>query len=283
MRAVIENETPGTYKTGNPGEQTLISGIEAAIERGKKLYTSGGRTVTQIHPNVVVKSGRELDLNEVTIMEHIHRVSKDFPLPQPLGSVTFNGMTFIFMTFIEGTSLQELWPSLSAHLKNSVCDQLNTILLKLRSLPLPSTQLGGGAPPRCKDVRRSVRCSPMPITNETEFNDFLLSTTKPRIAQSYKEFIQTKCLYSHHRIVMTHGDFHPRNILAELDDGQILVKGIIDWEAGGAYPEYWEYVKSLNTMSSVEEDDWWRYLPVPGMGEYCNEWAADMLIETLIT
>lgn len=147
---------------------------------------------------------------------------KDFPLPQPLGSVTFNGMTFIFMTFIEGTTLQELWPSLSAHLKTSVCNQLNTILLNLRSLPLPSTQLGGGARPRCKDVRRSVRCSPMSITNEAEFNDFLLSTTKPRIAQCYKEFIQTKCLYSHHRIVITYSDFHPRNILVELNDGQIL-------------------------------------------------------------
>jgi aminoglycoside phosphotransferase (APT) family kinase protein len=261
----------------------MISRIEAAIQRGKKLYASGGRTVTQIHPNVVVKTGQELDLNEVTIMEHIHQVSKGFPLPQPLGSVTSNGTTFIFMTFIKGSSLQELWPSLSADLKMSVCDQLNAILLNLRSLPLSSTQLGGGAPPRCKDVRRSVRFSTDPINNEAEFNDFLLSTTQPRIARSFVEFIRTKCLHSHHRIVMTHGDLHPRNILAELHDGNITIKGIVDWETGGSYPEYWEYVKSLNTMSSVDEDDWWQYLPVLGMGEYHNEWAVDTLLERLIT
>lgn len=74
----------------------------------------------------------------------------------------------------------------------------------------------------------------------------------------------------------------PRNILAEVHDGLITIKGVIDWEAGGSYPEYWEYVKALNTMSSVDEDDWWRFLPVLGMGEYCNDWAMDMLLETLL-
>ena len=82
---------------------------------------------------------------------------------------------------------------------------------------------------------------------------------------------------------MTHGSLHPRNILAELHDGHITIKGIVDWKAGGSYPEYWEYVKSLSTMSSTKEDDWWQFLPVLGMGEYQNEWATDMLLETLIT
>jgi hypothetical protein len=61
------------------------------------------------------------------------------------------------------------------------------------------------------------------------------------------------------------------------------VKGIVDWEAGGLYLEYWEYVKSFNTMSSVDEDDWCHYLPVLGMGEYCSELAADMVLETFVT
>jgi predicted phosphoadenosine phosphosulfate sulfurtransferase len=63
----------------------------------------------------------------------------------------------------------------------------------------------------------------------------------------------------------------------------ITIKGIVDWEAGGSYPEYWEYVKSLNTMSSVEEDDWWHCLPMLGIGDYHNEWAVDMVLERLIT
>ncbi|ORX94402.1 kinase-like domain-containing protein [Clohesyomyces aquaticus] len=278
VKALIEN---GTSRDTSDG-LIVVSQIEAAMEKGKKLHCSGGRTVTQIHPNIVVKAGRDLDLNEVTITEHIHQVSSGFPSPQPLGAVTCNRMAFIFMTFIEGTSLQELWPSLSAENKMAVSDQLNTLLFNLRSLPLPSTQLGGGVPPRCKDVRRTVRYSSGPIDNEDEFNNFLLSPTKPRIAQTYKEFIRTKCLRSNHRVVMTHGDFHPRNILAKIENGNVKVTGIIDWEAGGSYPEYWEYVKSLNTMSSVDEDDWCDWLPARGMGEFPKEWAVDMLLETLI-
>ncbi|KAF2850638.1 hypothetical protein T440DRAFT_468221 [Plenodomus tracheiphilus IPT5] len=64
---------------------------------------------------------------------------------------------------------------------------------------------------------------------------------------------------------MTHGVLHPRNVLAEFHDGHIKVNGIVDWEAGGVYPEYWEYAKSLNTVSSVNGDDWCHYIPVKGI------------------
>jgi hypothetical protein len=43
----------------------------------------------------------------------------------------------------------------------------------------------------------------------------------------------------HDRIVLTHGDLVPRNILVR--NGNVV--GIVDWEMAGFYPEYWEYVK----------------------------------------
>ncbi|KAF1920862.1 hypothetical protein BDU57DRAFT_553137 [Ampelomyces quisqualis] len=226
-------------------QRCQVSKINAIVGRGKTLSASSGRIVTRIHPNIVVKIGQGLDLNEMVIIEHIHWFSESFPSPQPLGSVAYDGTTYHFMTFIEGRSLQDLWPSLSTHLKSDVRDQLSSILLDLRALTLPTEQFGTGIPPRCKDVRRWVRCSVGPIHNEDDFNDFLLSTIKPRIAQTYKDFMRRKI------------DLHPRNVVAEFHDGHIMVK------------EYWEYVKSLNTVSSVDEDDWRHYLPVKGMGEYC--------------
>ncbi|KAF1958343.1 hypothetical protein CC80DRAFT_354141, partial [Byssothecium circinans] len=247
---------------------------------GEIIHTGGGRKLTRIHPNILVKSGRDLDLGEVDMMNHIHRFSKSFPSPRSLGSIICNSTTHFFMTFIEGSTLEALWPSLSTDLKSSARDQLSKILLDLRSLPLLSAQYGGGTPPRCKDVRRSVRRSSEPIDNEQDFNEFLLSTTKPWISQSYKEHVRSKCLGSHHRIVLTHGDFHPRNILAELREDSLVIRGVVDWEAGGSYPEYWEYIKCLNTVSSVDEDDWLRYVPICGMGEYSKEWAVDMLLES---
>lgn len=53
-----------------------------------------------------------------------------------------------------------------------------------------------------------------------------------------------------HVIVMTHGDFSPRNIIVQ---GSKVV-AIVDWEMSGYYPEYWEYVKAL--YRPAWESDW---------------------------
>lgn len=53
-----------------------------------------------------------------------------------------------------------------------------------------------------------------------------------------------------HKIVFTHADLNPRNILVERttshagQEGRQL-SGIVDWETAGFYPEYWDYTKSM--------------------------------------
>ncbi|KAI0424604.1 hypothetical protein F5Y09DRAFT_134498 [Xylaria sp. FL1042] len=53
-----------------------------------------------------------------------------------------------------------------------------------------------------------------------------------------------------HRIVFTHADLNPRNILVDeftQKDGSKVwnVTGIVDWEFSGYYPEYWDCTKAL--------------------------------------
>ncbi|KAI8970767.1 kinase-like domain-containing protein [Trametes punicea] len=53
-----------------------------------------------------------------------------------------------------------------------------------------------------------------------------------------------------HKIVFTHADLNPRNILVDRivqPDGSHgwQVTGIVDWETAGYYPEYWDYTKAL--------------------------------------
>ncbi|KAI0899541.1 hypothetical protein F4806DRAFT_505856 [Annulohypoxylon nitens] len=53
-----------------------------------------------------------------------------------------------------------------------------------------------------------------------------------------------------HKIVFTHADLNPRNILVDQtiqSDGSIgwSVTGIVDWEFAGFYPEYWDCTKSM--------------------------------------
>ena len=56
-------------------------------------------------------------------------------------------------------------------------------------------------------------------------------------------------------VYFTHGDLTLGNIIVSGPPGFQRVKGIIDWEQAGWYPEYGEYCKMLY---GVELDHEWR-------------------------
>ncbi|EKV17643.1 hypothetical protein PDIP_30560 [Penicillium digitatum Pd1] len=57
-----------------------------------------------------------------------------------------------------------------------------------------------------------------------------------------------------HRILFTHGDIRPQNVMVK--DGHVVA--IIDWERSGWYPEYWEFAKALLVWGW--QSDWTDYL-----------------------
>ena len=83
------------------------------------------------------------------------------------------------------------------------------------------------------------------------------------------------CLKDDHRIVLTHGDLQPRNILVYGTE----VIGIIDWELSGWYPEYWEFVKGSTPVKGC--DGWWEHLGQI-VGKFPMEWAVDLHLDRLI-
>jgi len=88
-------------------------------------------------------------------------------------------------------------------------------------------------------------------------------------------------LRSDHRVVLTHGDLHPDNITVNICDEEGVEKvtvGIIDWELGEFYPEYWEHLKAMNLRTVKDDGDWWDFLP-PVIVGYEQEIAIDCLIE----
>lgn len=85
-----------------------------------------------------------------------------------------------------------------------------------------------------------------------------------------------------HRIVFTRGDFHPRNVtVVDGLDGSVALSGIVDREASGFYPEYWEQLKALNTRSIKDASDWWDHLP-PSILGYDHEVVLDRVIESTV-
>ena len=164
------------------------------------------------------------------------------------------------------------------NMKSSTRSQLNIIVKQLRNVSLPTSPiLGSGSLPRCKDGRRHKRVSTTPLATEKDFDDFLMSNPLIRISGFYLRFLNS-LLRDNHRIVMTHGDLRPGNVMVEMIEGEIKLVGLIDWEMGGTYSEYWEYMKALNTVSPLDEMDWAHHLP-EAIGDYPFEWAIDSLID----
>lgn len=230
---------------------------------------------------MVVKIGRSDDVTEVMNLHHIRKASHTIPVPEPLGMLSIARNSYIFTTFVPGVPLDRIWASLACPQKATIRRQLNAIFAELRTLPIPSKDgyLGGRDPPFCHDTRRWIRKSPSPIINETQFNDFLMS--EAHTSPSYVKFVRA-CLRDDHRIVMTHGDLHPRNLLMN-NEQEVIITGVIDWETGGGYPEYWEYVKALHTAFVGDEYDWHLFLPEAGIGKFIDEYARDSIAGRMVS
>ena len=79
-----------------------------------------------------------------------------------------------------------------------------------------------------------------PFPNESAFNDHLVSVAEPYMDETTLPSIRA-LMRDDHRIVFTHGDLAPRNILVQ--GGKVVA--IVDWEESGWYPEHWELVKAM--------------------------------------
>jgi len=97
-------------------------------------------------------------------------------MPELLGAISIRSCNYIFILYIEGDSLANLWPHLLLELKSFVQSQLGGILQYLQKVPLQSKYLGSGDPPLCRDLRQHVRTSARRILTKMEFIAFLISS-----------------------------------------------------------------------------------------------------------
>ncbi|PHH50955.1 hypothetical protein CFIMG_004424RAa [Ceratocystis fimbriata CBS 114723] len=92
-----------------------------------------------------------------------------------------------------------------------------------------------------------------------------------------------------HRAVITHGDLNPRNIMASWEtkptvnelvlEKELRSAVLIDWEMAGWYPEYWEFVKALNTLDARGlPRDWVDFMPTEAIDHYPLEYSAGYLV-----
>ncbi|KAI9813176.1 MAG: hypothetical protein M1826_002539 [Phylliscum demangeonii] len=219
--------------------ESSIRQLNRLLIQSSVIWELGRLAVLRLHPAVVVKVGPGIDVEHLSTVEHIKRHARTMLIPDTLGVLATDRLTYIFMSPMDGEPLDRWWPRLTREDKLDVQSQLNTIFVALRSIPRPLDEdgrptLGGGTPRRCKDMRREVRRAKGPIVNEKDFNAFIVSNDETaatgakgeaattRTTTTWREIISS-FLRSDHDIVMTHGDLHPRNVMVEMvkiDDDQ---------------------------------------------------------------
>lgn len=217
------------------------------------IHRHFGRSVL-LHPgNVAVKSGHGVTLEEAAVMCVAHEAG--LPVPRVHSAETIDGTTHIRMDYIPGTPLQELWPYLTPQDKQHITAQVHDFLAKMRAIPFPE----GGVIGDClgheiRDRRTYFTYNSPVCADEPAFNEYLVSSIHKNTPLPLRDALADRVRSSTgHRIVLSHCDLQPRNIIAN-EQGDLAA--VIDWEDAGWYPEYWEYIKFFYRPTYVSRD--WR-------------------------
>ncbi|UPK96643.1 hypothetical protein LCI18_007578 [Fusarium solani-melongenae] len=274
--AGLSTEVEALLQSGRSLSETLVD----LLENGELLFEGAGGSIMvfKLNENIAVKiTTKVVATTEQRSLLYLREHLPNFPAPRPHGLVSLGNTYLLFTTFIPGRDLEKVWPQLNHSEKQVISDQLESLFLQLRSLSCPvNTPLGGIGGEGCKDLRRGIRINADPIMNENEFQDFIFSGSKTA-SSLYAGMLRNMMPKSLTKVVFTHGDVRPANIMVERVNGDAWeVMCIIDWEASGYYPEYWECIKAMNNLTPRDKSDWYQYLPsVISPNRYATHWLVD--------
>lgn len=207
-----------------------------------------GCRITRHGSDKILKAGRRVRRDEAEALRLAHGLGLPVPKVYEVSEMAQGGGLAIVMQHVDGVTLESLWPGLSLEEKKSWARQLRSVISAIRKAPCTQTTIGGCGGGVARDLRRYTSYQGGPFEAEAGFNDFVLDlfkTTPSGIRAALGQSLQTN-----HRIVFTHADLKPHNIIVA--NGRIA--GLVDWEFSGWYPEWWEYVKFFEAGSDCK--DW---------------------------
>ncbi|KIH91210.1 hypothetical protein SPBR_01904 [Sporothrix brasiliensis 5110] len=234
----------------SPDVETLRQG-NVVEDDATLIHEFHGKLIT-LHPgNIVRKSSRAIGLHEADAL----RVASEAGLPAPRShgtNVTPDGRNQIFMSYIEGQTLSAIWTELSTEEKRSYAKQLQQILKAMRAVPPPADGYIGSCDGKMiREARMYMSYRAPACYGEEQFNHHLIASVHPELPQAIVKALAGRLeKMPKHRVVLTHCDLAPRNIMVK--DGKIT--GLVDWADAGWYPEYWEYVKFFQRRAAMERD-----------------------------
>lgn len=206
---------------GHDDEQ-LSEAVIKLLDASESLYKSvwaASCMVFRVSEGIVAKVTVEKHLTtEYRTLPYLQEHLPHFPAPRLHGVIRIKQYGLLFSSFIPGLDLEKVWPQLDDVQKRSVSAQLDKLLVDLRSsLPFPpNTPLGGLEGMGCKDGRRGIRISSKPILDVSQFFDFIFAGSK-WASPMYIQFLRSLMPAAPAKVVFTHGDIRPANIMVRQD------------------------------------------------------------------
>jgi aminoglycoside phosphotransferase len=274
------------YSKGSPNDpkNALATSLKQLLLDSPKLWESPARgMVVQCSENIVAKvvigNG---DSTEYTSLRFLAERAPDIPVPRAHGMVALGPFSVIFMSYVPGMTLAQAWSALSQTEKSSIQQQLEDIFSRLRSLQPDNQNIGGVHGEGAKESRINEIALFKDIRTPQQFSDLQFSA-RHHGSNAYVDFLRSFLQNedpSMLRSVFTHGDLRTANIMVKQDPhvDRHTITGIIDWEDSGFYPAYYEATALTRTLSPIDEDDWYFYLPRSiSPSEFPMRWLVDRL------
>ena len=192
----------------------------------------------------VHKRGSRVRMEESRVL--LFALLLQLPVPAVHGVISSEPGTEIVMDFVDGESLEEAWPAITAEQKHSIAVQVGLLVTSMRQAKPHRRKIGAFEGP-ARDCRQFSDYFGGPFENETDFDRHCLDLLRGTPSQIRKPLPET--LSSEHRIVLTNADLTPRNIFVKEGRAQTL----LNWEHAGWYPEYWEYVKFFDRPTGCKD------------------------------
>jgi tRNA A-37 threonylcarbamoyl transferase component Bud32 len=210
------------------------------LESADRLAPETAPNIYKIE-NIVIKTGDATRLAEALTMRAV-REKTTIPVPKIYNAYLDNetGHGTIIMDYVEGEELRYVWDKLKPEERSSIIEQLRGYMEQLRSIE--GSFIGSIDNTYCEDqLFTDDLGSYGPYEDENSFHEGIIKALRSSQEGPYTEMVADFIrALPQHRIVLTHSDFAPRNIL--VSQGKVVA--ILDWEMAGYYPEYWEYVKA---------------------------------------
>ena len=209
-----------------------------------------------------------------------------FPVPRVIcygeHPDTPHALISIIMTRMPGSELGQVYKSLRPEEKDTIMSELKLYIDVMRSWhnPWGRNRICSVSGTAIRSIR-VPRHTMGPFENEQEFSDFLIGATSNEGSMSASKFEETiaRVKEAHaipHKIVFTHGDLMHHNILVH--NGHL--SAILDWEAAGWLPDYWEFTTAARLM---RPGLWW-YDCVKdslNLGNYPKEFECEKALVSL--